>query len=205
MGVDLWLLQVLNGFAALWDGFEDTFEFLANEAELMFVVLLAVVFLARGKYASEHARHGVVAAGLSMLLGLAIAHLISGSWDRPRPYEAHADVHLFVAPSGDPSFPSDHATAAFAIAFALFLRSRRIGWVALAMAAAVSVSRVAVGVHYPSDVAAGALIGAVAALTLWMPPARGLLHGLGGRLSDGYERVGGAASRQLSRRSSVNS
>ena len=67
------------------------------------------------------------------------------------------------------------------------------------------VSRVAVGVHYPRDVAAGALIGAVTALALWMPPARGLLHGLGGRLSEGYERLGGAASRQLSRRSSVNS
>jgi len=204
MGVDLWLLQALNGFAALWDGFEDTFEFLANEAQLMFVALLAVVFLARGKYASVRARHGVVAAGLSALLGLAIAHLISGSWDRPRPYEAHGDIQLFVAPSGDPSFPSDHATAAFAIAFALFLRSRRVGLVALAMAAAVSVSRVAVGVHYPSDVAAGALIGAVAALALWMPPARRLLHGIADRLSDLYERLGGVASRQLLRRSSLS-
>lgn len=205
MEVDLWLLQVLNGFAALWDGFEDVFEFLANEAELMFVLLLAAVFLARGKYASANARHGVVAAGLSALLGLAIAHLISGSWDRPRPYEAHADVQLFVAPNGDPSFPSDHATAAFAIAFALFLRSRKVGWVALAMAAAVSISRVAVGIHYPSDVAAGAVIGAVAALTLWTPPARDLLHRLADRLSDLYERLGGAASRQLLRRSSLNS
>lgn len=197
--MDLWLLQVLNGFAALWDGFEDIFEFLANEAELMFVMLLGVVFLARGKYASVKSRHGVVAAGLSALLGLAIAHLISGSWDRPRPYEAHADVHLFVAPSGDPSFPSDHATAAFAIAFALFLRSRRVGWVALTMAGLVSISRIAVGVHYPSDVVAGALIGTLAALALWLPPARGLLHGLADRLSERYERVSGGASRLLLR------
>lgn len=204
MGVDLWLLQVLNGFAALWDGFEDTFEFLANEAELMFVVLLGVVFLARGKYASVKARHGVVAAGLSALLGLAIAHLISGSWDRPRPYEAHADIRLFVAPSGDPSFPSDHATAAFAIAFALFLRSRRVGWVALTMAGLVSISRIAVGVHYPSDVLAGALIGTLAAVALWTPPARGLLHGLADRLSERYERVSGAASRLLLRWSWFN-
>ena len=204
MEVDLWLLQVLNGFAALWDGFEDTFEFLANEAELMFVLLLAVVFLARGKYASEKARHGVVAAGLSALLGLAIAHLISGTWDRPRPYEAHGDVHLFVAPSGDPSFPSDHATAAFAIAFALFLRSRRVGWVALAMAAAVSISRVAVGIHYPSDVAGGALIGMIAALALWTPPARAVLHALADRLSEAYESLGRLAARQLLRRSSLN-
>ena len=125
MGVDLWLLQALNGFAALWDGFEDTFEFLANEAQLMFVALLAVVFPARGKYASVRARHGVVAAGLS-----APARPRDRPPDQrvvgPRP-EAHGDIQLFVAPSGDPSFPSDHATAAFAIAFALFLRSRQVG------------------------------------------------------------------------------
>ena len=68
--MDLWLLKVLNGFAALSDGIEDPFEFLANEGALMFAVLLAVAFIARGRFASIKARHGVVAAGLSALLGL---------------------------------------------------------------------------------------------------------------------------------------
>jgi undecaprenyl-diphosphatase len=196
--VDLWLLKVLNGLASLSDGLEDPFEFLANEAELLFAGLLAVVFVARGKYTSVKARHGVVAAGLSALLGLAVAHAISGMWDRPRPFEAH-DVHLFVAPSPDPSFPSDHATAAFAIAVALFLRNRRVGWVALAMASVISLSRVAVAVHYPSDVLGGAVIGVLAALALWVPPVRGPLHALGDRLSDLYERLAAGAARQILR------
>ena len=196
--MDLWLLKILNGLAALSDGLEDPFEFLANEAELMFALLLAVAFFARGRLASIRARHGVVAAGLSALLGLAVAHLISGAWDRPRPYEAH-DLHLFVAPSGDPSFPSDHATAAFAIAVALLLRHRRVGWVALAMAAVISISRVAVGVHYPSDVLVGAMIGALAALVLWVPPVRGPLHALADRLSEAYERLSAGASKLIFR------
>jgi undecaprenyl-diphosphatase len=194
--MDLWLLKVLNGLAALSDGLEDPFEFLANEAQLLFAALLAVAFVARGKLASVNARHGVVAAGLSALLALAVAHAISGVWDRPRPFEAH-DVHLFVAPSPDPSFPSDHATAAFAIAVALLLRSRRIGWVALAMATVISLSRVAVGVHYPSDILAGALIGSLAALVLWTPPVRGPLHALATGVSDVYERLRARAAQLI--------
>jgi undecaprenyl-diphosphatase len=196
--VDLWLLKVLNGFAAHSDAVEDPFEFLANGAELMFVALLAVAFLAKGRFASIKARHGVVAAGLSALLALAVAHLISGMWDRPRPFEAH-HVHLFVSASGDPSFPSDHATAAFAIAIALLLRNRRIGWVALTMAAVISISRIAVGVHYPSDVLGGAAIGTLAALALWVPPVRGPLHSLADRISDLYERLSAGASRLIFR------
>jgi undecaprenyl-diphosphatase len=197
--VDLWLLQILNGLAALSDGMEDPFEFLANEGELMFVALLAVAFIARGRFASIKARHGVVAAGLSALLALAVAHLISGLWDRPRPYEVLGDVHLFVTQSGDPSFPSDHATAAFAIAVALLLRNRRVGAVALVLAVVLSLSRVAVGVHYPSDILGGAVIGSLAALALWVPPVRGPLHAVANRLSDFYEWLSAGASRLIFR------
>ena len=196
--MDLFLFKLLNGLAALNDGLEDPFEFLANQAELMFVALLAVAFLAKGRLASVRARHGVVAAALSALLAIAVAHLISGVWDRPRPFEAH-HVHLFVTPSADPSFPSDHATAAFAIGVALLLRNRRIGWIALVMAAIVSLSRVAVGVHYPSDVLGGALLGALAALALWVPPVRGPMHALADRLSAFYDRLSAGASRLIFR------
>jgi undecaprenyl-diphosphatase len=123
-------------------------------------------------------------------LALGIAHVISSLWDRPRPYVAHATVsHLFVTASGDPSFPSDHATAAFAIAVSILLRSRRIGLLALAMAVVLAVARVAVGVHYPSDVVGGALIGTGAALLLWIPPVRRPLHALADWASGVYERL----------------
>ena len=62
-----------------------------------------------------------------------------------------------------------HATAAFAIATAIFLRHRRWGIFALLAAAVLSVGRVAIGVHYPSDVLAGAALGAACALALWAP------------------------------------
>jgi membrane-associated phospholipid phosphatase len=70
---------------------------------------------------------------------------------------------LLSHPSADPSFPSDHAAAAFAIAFAVLAFSRRGGLVFLAAATWIGLSRIALGMHYPTDVIAGAFVGWLAA------------------------------------------
>src|SRR5260370_3301519 len=68
-----------------------------------------------------HTRHVVVAAGLSFLLGLALNQLILLFVHRMPPYDSGV-THLLIAPIADPSFPSDHATATFAIATAFLLQ-----------------------------------------------------------------------------------
>ena len=99
---------------------------------------------------------GLIAAAVALAVNQVISHL----WDRPRPFVEHpALTHALAARTTDPSFPSDHAAAAFAIAFAVFAFSRRAGIVFLVGAALIGLSRVALGMHYPSDVLAGALIG----------------------------------------------
>jgi membrane-associated phospholipid phosphatase len=106
-------------------------------------------------------------AGLALLINQPIAHAV----DRLRPYLAHpAHAHLLISRSHDPSFPSDHATGAFALAFGLWLYDRTLGTVLLVGAAILSFARVYVGTHYPGDVAAGALIGAGVALVLFKVP-----------------------------------
>jgi undecaprenyl-diphosphatase len=104
---------------------------------------------------------GSAAAGL--LLNQAIAHL----WLRDRPYDDHpGSLVLFTQRSHDPAFPSDHATAAFAIAVAVFFFHRRVGKAFLVSAAAIAFSRVLIAMHYPSDVVAGALTGTAAAIAV---------------------------------------
>jgi undecaprenyl-diphosphatase len=191
--MDLSIFHALNGLAVHHDGsVEDPARFFAVEAPVLFIVLLSALFLATGKLRSQHARHGVVAAGFSALLALGIAQIVNHLWARPRPYVAHpGDAHLFVPATHDTSFPSDHATAAFAIAVAIALRSRRAGWLALVLATLVAISRVVVGTHYPSDVLAGAAIGTLSALVLYHPRVRGPLHGLAdtlGRIWDSLAR-----------------
>jgi undecaprenyl-diphosphatase len=197
--MDFTAFKWINDFAYSHDWFEDVLRFFAEDAQFIFVALLAGLFLARGKWESRNARHGVIAAGLAAALGLALAHGITMVWDRPRPYEAHSGVHLFVSASGDPSFPSDHATAAFAIAVSLLLRSRRVGLLALGMAVVLGLARVAVGAHYPLDVLGGALVGTAAALVLWVEPVRAWLNRLADWAGSLYERIADWLLRRPSR------
>lgn len=66
-------------------------------------------------------------------------------------------------PAGDWSFPSNHSVIAAGAAGTLVLAWRALAWVALPLAVLMAFSRVFVGVHYPHDVAAGLLVGLVAA------------------------------------------
>ncbi|MFF0163781.1 phosphatase PAP2 family protein [Streptomyces sp. NPDC005263] len=86
--------------------------------------------------------------------------------DRPCQRLHVATLEACPAP-GDWSFPSNHAAIAAAAAVALLFVSRRLGAVAAVAACAMAVSRVWVGAHYPHDVAAGVVVGAlVAALAM---------------------------------------
>jgi undecaprenyl-diphosphatase len=177
--MDWSLLDALNGFLFHHDAVEDPLLFYVNASEALFAATLVILFFAaRG---DRHAgwRRAAFAAVLSAALALAVGQVIADLVDRVRPFVAdpHA-VHLFAAHAADASFPSDHATASFAIAVAILLRKRGWGIVALIAAALLSVGRVAVGYHYPSDVLAGMALGTAAALILWAPPLRTKLDAL---------------------------
>jgi undecaprenyl-diphosphatase len=110
-----------------------------------------------------HVRHTCIAAGLSFLIGLGLNQIILLFVHRVRPYDAGVS-HLIISRSSDWSFPSDHATATFAIATAFLLRGpKRRGLAFLAGALLVCVSRIYVGTHYFSDVLGGAVTGIFAA------------------------------------------
>lgn len=94
----------------------------------------------------------------SAALALLAAQVIGKVWQRERPFDTHPAAHVWGSRSHDPSFPSDHASAAFAIAFAIFFVDRVVGSIFLAAAAVIAIGRVFVGAHYPADVLAGAIL-----------------------------------------------
>jgi undecaprenyl-diphosphatase len=112
-------------------------------------------------------RHWKLASG-SALASAAIAllanKLIAAAWHRDRPYETHPASHVFGVRKHDASFPSDHSSAAFAIAFGVFLVDRVAGAFFLAGAVLIGVGRVIVGAHYPLDAVAGLFVGLGAAV-----------------------------------------
>ena len=113
--------------------------------------------------------------GLYILLGLVLtvgiadstsSHLLKKSMQRLRPckvLEPSKDIHLLVPCGGGFSFPSSHATNHFAIAtFLLLVLGKIFRWIKIPLilwAGSISFAQVYVGVHYPLDVVAGALLG----------------------------------------------
>jgi undecaprenyl-diphosphatase len=167
------ILHTLNDFLYHHDGVEDPLLVYINASEALFVATLVLVFLFANGERLRVWRRAALAAVLSAGVALAIAKVISEIVDRSRPFVVDpSGVHLFSAHAADPGFPSDHATGAFAVAMAIYLRNRRWGSVALVAATLLAVGRVAIGVHFPSDVLAGAILGCGVALVLYLGPVR---------------------------------
>jgi undecaprenyl-diphosphatase len=174
--MDYRLAHTLDSFSARHDGFEDLMRGYVSASELLFVAAIVALLLVPGARRQMVRRAGAAAAA-SVGIALLVAHFLAAAIDRPRPFVTHAaTIHPFLVHAADPSFPSEHATAAFAIATAVALRLRLPGAILLALAGLLAVGRVFLGLHYPSDVLAGAALGAGIAALGWLPPIRNRLH-----------------------------
>jgi undecaprenyl-diphosphatase len=161
-GLDISLTHWINAGAGRWPALDAAMVVVAAWGVPLLVLLVAVQWWRRSADRAGD-RHILVASGLSFLLGLGINQLILLLVHRVRPYDAGV-THLIVAPSADPSFPSDHATAAVAIAAAFLLHgATRRGGAFLAAAIVIALSRVFIGIHYAGDVIGGAATGVIAA------------------------------------------
>lgn len=124
------------------------------------IVLVCIPLWLRGK--RDAAFDLVILVVVATILAEGLKLII----DRSRPSLELDDVKTLVSASG-PSFPSGHATRAFAAACLIcFVEPRRYGVTALVIAALIAVSRVYVGVHWPTDVLAGGILGVLAAIAV---------------------------------------
>lgn len=121
------------------------------------LVIMAAGFL---KKDSTLKRNGIY-FGTSILASATISSILKYSVNRPRPFETYPSIQN-VGEGGSPSFPSGHTTDAFALATSISIAYPK--WYVIipsyTWACVVGYSRMDLGVHYPSDVLAGAIIGA---------------------------------------------
>jgi undecaprenyl-diphosphatase len=107
--------------------------------------------------------------GLAYAMERTLYKVGKAAFGRPRPFVVLPDVDLLVVPPDEFSFPSGHTAAAFVMATVAGAFFPEMLVVLVPLAALVGMSRVYLGVHYPSDVLAGALLGVASgfcALTL---------------------------------------
>jgi len=134
------------------------------DGPLWYLLMLALAFSAR--------TNAMVAAQMAMtgIAGLAIYRMLKQRLVRERPYVSHECISLGTAPLDRYSFPSGHTLHAVAFTQVATAHVPELALVLVPFTVLVAASRVVLGLHYPTDVVAGAVIGALlasASLAIW--------------------------------------
>jgi undecaprenyl-diphosphatase len=164
VGVNLWWYLEVNAFArqTLW-----LHEFFAAYALWGGLVVLAGMLVAGYLVGRRHDRSvsvvsAVVCAGVGTVVALLVNQdLVSPAVGRARPCQVLTHVEVLLNCAHDYSFPSDHCVLAGAFVAGLAFFGVRWALPAAAVALLLAFTRVYTGVHYPSDAAAGLVMGAV--------------------------------------------
>lgn len=134
----------------------------AGNLGVLWLALLGLV----AAFSKETGRKIALAGLAALAIGFISSELLKDLTMRPRPFLVLDHVRLLVSAPHSYAFPSGHATSSFAVASGVAVAGRKLlkkvpfwGWGMLMLATAVSYSRLYVGVHWPTDVAAGIILG----------------------------------------------
>lgn len=133
-------------------------------------VLMGAMVALDGMQGLRASAHLAAVGAISLLLYKGLKR-----WTRrPRPFAADRRIRAWVAPLDEFSFPSGHTLHAVAFSIVALAYYPWLAWLLVPFTASVALSRVVLGLHYPSDVLAATGIGTLlAAGSLWMLPAAG--------------------------------
>ena len=159
--LDYQFFRAINGLAGSNRALDAFMIVCAKYAPVVFALTLIGLWL-RWTYQSQR---GAFMAGVSALSALGIGQLVGAAFPRDRPYLAHT-VTLLITHAPDTSFPSDHATLAFAVGVTVWLFNRKVGAALLLFGVVTAFARVFVGAHYPTDVVGGALLGGIVSVAM---------------------------------------
>jgi undecaprenyl-diphosphatase len=126
---------------------------------LIWYALILVLPLIFGRAAVKPA----IVMALTGVLGVLMYALLKCVFVRERPFITHAAIDRGAAPLDRYSFPSGHTLHAVSFTWQACTHFPELAWVLVPLAALIASSRVVLGLHYPSDVLAGAAIGAALA------------------------------------------
>ncbi len=165
MTIDWTLLSLLNSLAGRSAIVDLVVRLLVNDYAIttaLVVVPFGLWFSGATSQERERNQRGALSAVASIFIANLFVKALNLVYYRPRPFASH-DLHLLFYHPSDSSFPSNPTSVGFCIATAVWLSNRSAGRALYVLAALLGLARVISGVHYPTDVLGGALIGIVSA------------------------------------------
>ncbi|MCL6547800.1 MAG: phosphatase PAP2 family protein [Alicyclobacillus sp.] len=158
---DLTWFHALNQHAGHTPVIDPVMAFSAHYALEIYAALFVVAWFTLPRRESRR-RHALVVAVAGAVLALLVNAVIGAVWYRPRPFVVLHGVHQLIPHAADASFPSDHVAGGFGIASASWGKAARwLSWTFTLLSLLVMVARVYVGVHWPTDVIGGMVVGIV--------------------------------------------
>jgi undecaprenyl-diphosphatase len=160
-------LHSLVGRAAFWDV---VLKIVAVYLIYLIPIILIIVWFWAGNRSKEIA---LTATFSGLFAWFGVCYTIGAFYFRARPFVGYVGSQMgtqeLVFHRPDRSFPSDHSAFLFALAFSFwFCGYKKLGWLIFLIAIIISFARVATGLHWPSDVGAGLLIGFFVASIFWL-------------------------------------
>ncbi len=153
MLIDIYIFQQINGLAGNYFWLDDLGIFFAKHLGYFFAFALLALFI------KNYKRDMVIQAFLAGILArIGITEIIRAIAPKSRPFVEN-NVNLILNHYSTSSFPSGHAAFFFALSAVVYFHNKKAGVIAFFASFLISVSRVFCGIHWPSDIFAGAMVG----------------------------------------------
>ena len=165
--MDLYFFQFIYSLAHQWWLIDLIGIFFAKYLGYFLILIATFLILKEKKFQQKVYAFSLIALSVILSRGI-IAEAFKFFIARQRPFSVLKIEPLLKYETYDKfmSFPSGHAAFFFALALAVFFLNKKLGWRFIIAALFISLARIFAGVHWPSDVLAGALIGIISALII---------------------------------------